>query len=241
MNTFKLALLTFALISLSHCSEDNNFRGESNLNKNGASDATNSNPDTDIQTFGTGSEDQNPDENNLAGDGDLSGDVTINQQPTNTDEVNGGINVNDGEVTLVRASFGYAQLGGNHKSMDQCATLIVNGGAPVDLGCHHSNKITNLEIDVAAAPTCNKLEVRVTVPNGVLSTADTSKVRIGTNTSEDLANYFGFKFTPIDNGDSLYVMLNDNGDKYSHSDFTFKLTGLNALKWEFAGTGFNCN
>jgi len=107
VNIYKLMLLTLITLGLNYCSEDSDFRGKSDLNRTAASDATNSNPETDTQTFGTGSEDQTSNENNpneeTAGDDDLSGAVTITQQAVSTEEgeaaaEEGSVNTSTGET-----------------------------------------------------------------------------------------------------------------------------------------------
>ncbi len=100
MNIFRLISLSLIVIGLSHCSEDNSFRGNSDLNKKETSGAGSGN----VEPFATNTESY--DKENISPNEELSGEVTITQQASgeiNTSE--GQTSSDDGKLTCTEAAF----------------------------------------------------------------------------------------------------------------------------------------
>jgi hypothetical protein len=125
-----------------------------------------------------------------------------------------------------------------------CVGLKVNEALEQELACNDDDTNRTEAFRLLSKPGCNALSfsLRSVAPAGtstVISTSNASSVRVEDNDMENLANFRGFKFHVLANGD-LLGMVNDNGDDNNLSDMTFTIRGLERVDYGIENTSLNC-
>lgn len=121
-----------------------------------------------------------------------------------------------------------------------CASVQVNGGPIVDLGCNHGpNQFIAKTLKAREKPFCNVIRLvskNVTI-NATITTENPQQVRWGAQQS--IVNFLGMRlFEPT--AGTVEAHINDNGDDKDDIDVRFQVSGLASVAYTIENSGAGC-